>query len=210
MLLTCGLPWVACAGVLSAVTDHRDGGPCSIFTTSPRGFCIFGSGWPSPDLDQSLVHQSSSPGARACLLSCPRAGRDIRAQQERAPVGTGAGRAHPPVPHGAPLVFAGASPRSRLLAAVQRPVQAWATSRARGAYLLGLADLEQRRPGVPDREEQLRIDVAARGLITPARAPVPGRAIREVPVHVVHRTTSVDVAGSDGWPHRCGARRPPV
>lgn len=104
MLLTCGLPWAACAGVLSAVTDHREGGPCSIFTKSPMDF------------------------------------------------GTGAGRAHPPVPHGAPLVFAGASPHPRLLAAVQRPLQAWGTRRARGAYLLGLADLEQRRAGVPDRE----------------------------------------------------------
>jgi hypothetical protein len=44
MLLPCGLPWVAGAGVLSAVTDHREGGPCSIFTKSPMNFCVFGSG----------------------------------------------------------------------------------------------------------------------------------------------------------------------
>src|SRR6516165_1640191 len=73
-------------------------------------------------------------------------------------------------PESTPLVLAGASPHAGVLAAGQSPLQAAGADLASCAYLFGPADLNQRRPGVPDREEQLGIDVAARGVITPVRA----------------------------------------
>ena len=50
---------------------------------------------------------------------------------------------------------------------LERPGQALLDHRAAAAHGLGLLDLQQRRPGVPDREEQLRVLVTADCAVTP-------------------------------------------
>src|SRR5580700_3916641 len=81
----------------------------------------------------------------------------------------------------APFIFAHAAPDARVLAALHRPLQAALGHRAPAAYPLGLFDLEQRGPCVSDREEQLRIHLAAGGVVAPVHAvhsSIPGRADR--------------------------------
>jgi len=143
---------------------------------------------------------------RACLSSRPRAGRDIGRSKSVAQSG--------PVPAGRIRRYRTARRSSSL---VPHTPASWPLSsahcrhgvRAGHAAHTCLAWLIWSSAGpafptgktAPDRCRGTRPDHAA-------RAPVPGRAIREVPVPVIHRTTSVDVAGSDGWPHRCGGQAP--
>src|SRR6185437_10919571 len=78
----------------------------------------------------------------------------------------------------APLVFAQAAPDTGVLAALECPLQASLCYLAACAHLLRFIDLEQRGTGVPDREEQFRIDVTTGGVVTP--------------VHAVHSSMSAD------------------
>src|SRR5215813_2626803 len=68
------------------------------------------------------------------------------------------------------LVLAQTAPYPRVLTAVQGPLQARLGDLALRADLLRLIDLEQGRAGVPDREEQLRVDVTTGGVIAPVHA----------------------------------------
>src|SRR5690606_13227449 len=83
----------------------------------------------------------------------------------------------PDAPPDAPLPLGGASPDAVVLSGVQRPAQALAGHGAAPAGRLGLLDLCQGRPVGPGREEQLRVFVAAGGLVAPV---VAGRRLRRV------------------------------
>ena len=106
------------------------------------------AGWNAPD---------GEPGLQE---SVPRAGS-----------GAGAG----PYPDATPLerpalILAESAPHPGVLTAVECPLQACLGHFAPGADLLRLIDLEQGRAGVPDREEQLRVDVTTGGVIAPVHA----------------------------------------
>jgi hypothetical protein len=65
------------------------------------------------------------------------------------------------------LVLAHAAPHTGVLAALQSPGQALLGDGATTAYRLRLCDLHQGRSARPDREEQLRVLVAADRVVTP-------------------------------------------
>src|SRR5690606_6462357 len=67
----------------------------------------------------------------------------------------------------AALVLGHAAPDTGVLAGLHGPLEAAVHDVAAPADGLGLIDLQQRRPGVPDREEQLRVLVEARGAVAP-------------------------------------------
>ena len=67
----------------------------------------------------------------------------------------------------ATLVLAHAAPHPGVLAAVDGPAEAILEHRAAPADLLGFFNLEERRPAVSDREEQLRIYLTTGGNVTP-------------------------------------------
>src|SRR5262249_3132347 len=73
----------------------------------------------------------------------------------------------------APLVLTHTAPDARVLAALQSPAQALGHHRAAPADGLRLLDLQQSRPGVPDREEQLRVLVTAEGAVAPVHRSTP-------------------------------------
>src|SRR6516162_4144620 len=75
-----------------------------------------------------------------------------------------------PLAQAAPLLLGRASPDAGVLPGVQRPAQAWRPDRAVPAYLLGRLDLRQGRAQRADREEQLGVQTAAGGVVTPVRA----------------------------------------
>src|SRR5262249_5547618 len=68
------------------------------------------------------------------------------------------------------LVLAEPAPHAGVLTAVECPLQASLGHFAPGADLLRLINLEQGRAGVPDREEQLRVDVTTGGVTAPVHA----------------------------------------
>jgi hypothetical protein len=63
--------------------------------------------------------------------------------------------------HRPALVLRHAAPHAGVLAGLQRPPQACVHHLAAAAHLFRVLDLQQRRPGIPDREEQLRVLVPA-------------------------------------------------
>src|SRR5690242_4964324 len=73
-------------------------------------------------------------------------------------------------PDGAPLVWRGGSPHAIGDPVFQGPGQARGSRRAGPADPFRLADLAQCGPGRTDREEQVRVGVAAGGIVTPGRA----------------------------------------
>src|SRR5712692_8225251 len=89
----------------------------------------------------------------------------------------------------APLVLAHSAPHPGVLTAVERPLQARLHDFAARADLLRLVDLEQGRASVPDREEQLRVDVTTGGVIAP--------------VHAVHSSTRIIGSCADPSPPSC-------
>src|SRR5690242_11109931 len=68
---------------------------------------------------------------------------------------------------GAPLVFAHTAPYAGVLTGLECPGEAFRGHGAPPAHGLGLLDLQERRAGSPDREEQLRVLVAADRIVTP-------------------------------------------
>ena len=86
-------------------------------------------------------------------------------------IGTAMGLTH--TSKSAPLGLASTSPHAGLVAG-QSPFQARDADRANCAYLFGPADLNQRRTGVPDWEEQVGIDMATCCVIMPVHASAPG------------------------------------
>src|SRR5215472_17952219 len=66
-----------------------------------------------------------------------------------------------------PLVLAHAAPHAGVLTGVNGPAQAILDRRAASANLLCFFNLEERRPSVPDREEQLRIYLTTGGNVAP-------------------------------------------
>src|SRR5882757_7963204 len=72
------------------------------------------------------------------------------------------------LPVGTPFVLGGAAPDTSV-AAVQRPLQTRCGHRARPAYLPGFLDLKQGGTRCAEGKEQVRIDVAAGGVVTPVR-----------------------------------------
>jgi hypothetical protein len=73
-------------------------------------------------------------------------------------------------PDRTPLVLRGASPHAICDAVFQRPGQALDLRRAQEADPFRLVNLAQRVPGRADREEQVRIGVAAGGILAPVHA----------------------------------------
>src|SRR5689334_11812540 len=67
----------------------------------------------------------------------------------------------------APFVFAHSAPYAGVLAGLECPLEARLGHRAPPAHGLGLLDLQERGAGRPDREEQLRVLVAADRIVTP-------------------------------------------
>ena len=72
-------------------------------------------------------------------------------------------------PDGAPLVLCGASPHAIGDPVVERPGQASGFHRAAPADPLRLVNLAQRGSSRANREEQIRIGVAAGRFVTPVR-----------------------------------------
>ena len=68
---------------------------------------------------------------------------------------------------GAPLVLAHPAPDAGVLSRLECPREAFLGHRAPPAHGLGLLDLQERRAGRPDREEQLGVLVAADRIVTP-------------------------------------------
>jgi hypothetical protein len=66
-----------------------------------------------------------------------------------------------------PLIFAQTAPDTMILTCFQRPLQACVPDLASPADLLGLFYLEEGRPGIADREEQLRVLIQTGGLMAP-------------------------------------------
>src|SRR3954453_6867737 len=69
--------------------------------------------------------------------------------------------------HGAPLVFAHTAPYAGVLTGLEGPREAFLGHGAPPADGLGLLDLQERGARRPDREEQLRVLVAADRMVTP-------------------------------------------
>src|SRR5439155_26791090 len=70
---------------------------------------------------------------------------------------------------GAPLFLAHPAPDAGVLTAVEGPPHALVGSRTTPADRLRLLDLQQGRAGRPDREEQLRVLIAAGSMVAPVR-----------------------------------------
>src|SRR5262249_44890522 len=70
---------------------------------------------------------------------------------------------------GAPLLLAHPAPYAGVLTAVEGPPQALVGDRTAPADRLRLLDLQQGRAGRPDREEQLRVLIAAGSTVAPVR-----------------------------------------
>jgi hypothetical protein len=68
---------------------------------------------------------------------------------------------------GAPLFFAHSAPDAGVLTRFKRPLEALIGHGATPADGLGLLDLQKSRTGRPDREEQLRVLVAAGSMVAP-------------------------------------------
>jgi hypothetical protein len=68
---------------------------------------------------------------------------------------------------GAPLFFAHPAPDAGVLTGLEGPLQALVGHGAPPADGLGLLDLQKRRAGRPDREEQLRVFIAAGSMVAP-------------------------------------------
>jgi Histidine kinase-, DNA gyrase B-, and HSP90-like ATPase len=109
----------------------------------------------------------------------------------------------------APLVLTHPAPHSRVLPAVDGPVQAIVHYRAAAAYLFGFLDLEQRGTAVPDREEQLGVHLTAGGFMTPvhdvhsfgAGPAVSGCGRRKLYIELVKYFTSDSVrSGGSSFP----------
>src|SRR5579859_7494529 len=75
----------------------------------------------------------------------------------------------------AALILAHAAPDTRVLSGLERPLEALVDYVATAAYGFRVFDLQQCRPGVPDREEQLRVLIAARGAVAPVHRPYSSR-----------------------------------
>src|SRR5215213_6197055 len=69
--------------------------------------------------------------------------------------------------HGAPLVLAHTAPNAGVLSGLEGPRKARLGHGAPPADGLGLLDLQERGARRPDREEQLRVLVAADRMVTP-------------------------------------------
>src|SRR5690606_19695439 len=69
--------------------------------------------------------------------------------------------------HRAALVLAESTPDAGVLTGLERPLQALLDHRAAAADGLGFLDLQQRRTGVADGEEELGVFLAANGVVTP-------------------------------------------
>src|SRR6478735_1344654 len=69
--------------------------------------------------------------------------------------------------HCAALVLAEATPDAGVLAGLERPLQALLHDGAATADGLGFLDLQQRRTGVADGEEQLGVFLTTNGVVTP-------------------------------------------
>src|SRR5690349_6907739 len=69
--------------------------------------------------------------------------------------------------HGAALVLAETAPDAGVLTGLERPLQALLHDGAAAADGLGFLDLQQRRTGVADGEEEFRVFLAANGVVTP-------------------------------------------
>src|SRR6185312_1403079 len=67
----------------------------------------------------------------------------------------------------APLVLAHPAPDAGVLTGLECPLEAFGGHGAPPAHGLGLLDLQERGAGRPDREEQLRVLVAADRIVTP-------------------------------------------
>src|SRR6266508_2913170 len=72
-----------------------------------------------------------------------------------------------PAAHGAALLLGEAAPDASVLGGVEGPLQALLPDGAERADGLGRLDLRLGRPGRPNREEQLRIHIAAAGTMAP-------------------------------------------
>src|SRR6185436_9829931 len=68
---------------------------------------------------------------------------------------------------GASFVFAHPAPDAGVLTGLECPREAFGGHGAPPAHGLGLLDLQERGAGRPDREEQLRVLVAADRIVTP-------------------------------------------
>src|SRR3954466_14640611 len=69
--------------------------------------------------------------------------------------------------HGTPLVFAHTAPDAGVLTGLECPREAFLGHGASPAHGLGLLDLQECGARRPDREEQLRVLVAADRMVTP-------------------------------------------
>src|SRR5215475_9044066 len=67
----------------------------------------------------------------------------------------------------APLLFTHPAPNTGVLSGAESPLEAVVGHRTTPADRLGLLDLQQGRAGRPDREEQLRVLVAAGSTVAP-------------------------------------------
>ena len=67
----------------------------------------------------------------------------------------------------APFILAHAAPDAGVLAGIDGPAKAFLNHRTASADLLGFFDLEERRPAVSDREEQLWIYLTTGGNVAP-------------------------------------------
>ena len=70
----------------------------------------------------------------------------------------------------AALIFGETAPHAGILTGFEGPAQAFVDDAAATADNLGFLDLHQRRAGVTDREEQLRVFVTAGTLVAPVHA----------------------------------------
>jgi hypothetical protein len=90
------------------------------------------------------------------------------------------------LPAGTPFVLGGAAPDTSV-AAVQRPLQTRCGHRARPAYLPGFLDLKQGGTRRAEGKEQVRIDVAAGGVVTPVRIRGVSLPLERATACVTHR-----------------------
>src|SRR2546425_5575628 len=106
----------------------------------------------------------------------------------------------------AALVLAHPAPDAGVLAAFQRPLQALDDHVAPAAYGLGILDLQQRGPGVPDGEEELWVLVTAGSAV----APVHGGPSLGVSRVRVYGAGDADARGPSRSPRSWRVRRRPV
>src|SRR5699024_6398920 len=79
----------------------------------------------------------------------------------------------------ATLVFGQAAPYAGVLATLKRPAQALVTYITASAYGLRIFDLQQRRSGVANRKEQLRVFVATGSTVAPVHRSLSSSSTRE-------------------------------